>query len=225
MAIQRLKKSGSALGWCAGWCSGLCARIAGALAPGRAGRFVVVLVVCLAVVASAAPSSAAVLRPEAAARPEVAVGRAAALAARRVLVRRELSADGEQAAGRAAAARLRAVSKPPPARIWQIVAQDRRTAELRSAPVRGLSASTPSAGPRSVAAASDDVGIPFDDVVTGPGGADLGSCVETCANDSMVTPGEPVTVSSQIYNSSDPPVSEQVQVVFQQWCFSAPSVG
>jgi hypothetical protein len=51
----------------------------------------------------------------------------------------------------------------------------------------------------------------FDIAVTGPGGATLESCYIDCVSDSMIAPGEPVTVSAQIFNNSYPPVSEQVK--------------
>ncbi len=54
--------------------------------------------------------------------------------------------------------------------------------------------------------------------MTGPAGAPLvSSCVTSCLG-GLVAPGEPVTVSAQIFNASDPPVSEQVSVEFQQLC-------
>lgn len=138
---------------------------------------------------------------------------------------RELSRHGGQEANRAARARLSAgLPKQPLVRLRWIAAQARRTAELRGALVRGMSRSPlPGApGPATALAASGDAGLPLDIVMTGPGGAVLGNCSQSCVSNSMVVPGEPVTVSAQIFNTSDPPVSEQVQVAFQQVCWSAP---
>ncbi len=80
----------------------------------------------------------------------------------------------------------------------------------------GARAVTPAIAP---AASSGDVGEALDIAVTGPGGAALVTgCTDGCVSNTMFAPNEPVTVSAMIFNSSNPPVSEQVQVAWQQVC-------
>ena len=148
--------------------------------------------------------------------------RLARAAARRALVRRELSPAGEHAAARAAQGGLRTgAGKPPLARLRRIAALEARAA-LHSGPAAGMPRPARPAG-QGQAAPSGSLhhsGLPIPIAMTGPGGADLASdCLVTCNTDSMVVPGEPVTLSGEIWNdSTDPPVSEQVQVQFQQFC-------
>jgi RHS repeat-associated protein len=215
MAARRLRKGG----WTparAGSRSGNAARARHTPASRRLG-LVVALALCVTGIASAAPSAGA-----AAARASVATSRAGALAARRALVRRELSPAGEHAAARAALGRLHAsVSKPPSARLRRIAAQEARAAARHSGADAGLPRPARAArpGPAAPLATSTDSGLPIPIGMTGPGGAVLASdCTVSCNTDSMVVPGEPVTMSGQIWNDSDPPVTEQVQVQFQQFC-------
>ena len=214
MATRRLNKRGWAAA--AGPGAGKLLGVPGGSAFALRTRLVVALAVCLTALVSAAPAATAL-----AARPGVAASRAAGLAERRALVRREVSPAGEQAAGRAAEARLPAFRKPPVARLRQIAEQQRRNAQSRGAPGREVSPPPLSAGPRAPAspAASNVDGFAYQVHVIVPGGAVLtNGCVGSCFNDSMVTPGEPVTVTAEIWNDSDPPVSEPVQVAFQQLC-------
>jgi RHS repeat-associated protein len=220
MTVRRARKGGRALAPIAEPAARKSAGCAGVSALPRRGRAVaataVALLMCLAGAVAAPPSARA-----AAGAPSASP--AAALTARRALVRKDASPASEQAAGRAAQARLNAsLRNQSPAKLRAVAAQEKAAAAQMGSPATGMTRSplfnvpAPSAVP---AASSEDAGEALNTVVTGPGGAVLEStCLESCISTSMVAPGEPVTVSTQAFNDSDPPVSEQVQLVFQQLC-------
>jgi RHS repeat-associated protein len=190
----------------------------GARAVKRLGGIVAALAVCLSgLVSPAPPAGAAAVQPLAA-----AASRVISLDARRALVRRELSPAGEQAAARAAQARSSAgLRRLPLARLRQIAEQEHRAAELSRGAATGMSRLPLSAvqTPAATAAASGNWGVPTSVGLTGPGGAVLTSsagCFDGCDSNSMVVPGEPVTLSADIYNSGTG--SAQVQVDVQQLC-------
>jgi RHS repeat-associated protein len=219
---RRVGKGGWAQSLPAGSSSDKSAANAGLAALPRPGRLLaaaVALALCVAGLVSAAPPAGA-----ATGTLRSAASRASALATRRALVRREASPAGEHAAARAAETRLSASrGKQMHAQLRGMAAKDRAAAEKQGIPGAGVSRppllGVPGPAAVPAAAVTGDLGEPTDVAVTGPGGATLASdCFGECFTKSMVAFGEPVTMSAQIFNNSDPPVSEQVQVTFIQLC-------
>ena len=123
-------------------------------------------------------------------------------------------------------------AKPPPVELRKIAEQEVSAAEGQGPLAGGLPRPPRPAAPAATlapaATAAPPAGVALDMAVTGPGGAVLaGACPDvSCGGgifDSMVVPGEPVTVSAQVFYDGAPGAAGPVQVAFQQFCANADS--
>ncbi len=200
----------------------------------RALVVLVALVVCLGLASAGAEAAVSVVAP-ALGTP----GHGAGLSAQRALVRQELATREHTASSGQAAADAARVRGMSVSQRRALVAQARAAAERPVTPAASVAspAAPYEASPRSAVsaaapsmsavasssslsaspAASGDSGSPTFTWLTGPGGVVV-NCDQVCESLATVVPGEPLTVSTDVFNSSDPPVSEQVQVTWTQQC-------